>query len=53
VSIDPADAVLTPAFIGLYQVDLSVPAATPPGIDLPLLLRQPGGDSNTVFVAIQ
>ena len=53
VPLDPADAVLSPAFIGLYQVDLPVPAATPPGIDLPLLLRQPGSDSNTVFVAIQ
>jgi uncharacterized protein (TIGR03437 family) len=53
MSIDPVDAVLTPAFIGLYQVDLPIPAATPPGIDLPLLLRQPDGDSNTVFVAIQ
>ena len=53
ISIDPVDAILTPALIGLYQVDLSIPVATPPGIDLPLLLRQPGGDSNTVFVAIQ
>jgi uncharacterized protein (TIGR03437 family) len=53
MSIDPVDAVLTPAFIGLYQVDLPIPAVTPPGIDLPLLLRQPDGDSNTVFVAIQ
>ena len=51
--IDAMFAGLTPGFIGLYQVDLLVPPATPPGIDLPLLLRQPGGDSNTVFVAIQ
>jgi uncharacterized protein (TIGR03437 family) len=53
VEADPVFAGLTPAFIGLYQVDLAVPVATPPGIDVPLLLRQPGGDSNTVFVAIQ
>jgi len=53
VPIDAMFAGLTPGFIGLYQVDLLVPPATPPGIDLPLLLRQPGGDSNTVFVAIQ
>ena len=51
--IDAMFAGLTPGFIGLYQADLQVPPATPPGIDLPLLLRQPGGDSNTVFVAIQ
>lgn len=51
--IPAAFAGLTPGFIGLYQVNLPVPAATPPGIDLPLLLRQPGGDSNTVFVAVQ
>jgi uncharacterized protein (TIGR03437 family) len=51
--IDAMFAGLTPGFIGLYQVDLQVPPATPPGIDLPLLLRQPGVDSNTVLVAIQ
>jgi uncharacterized protein (TIGR03437 family) len=53
VEIDAVFAGLTPAYIGLYQVDLPVPVSTPPGIDVPLFLRQPGGDSNTVFVAIQ
>ena len=53
VPIDAMYAGLTPGFIGLYQVVLTVPPETPPGIDLPLLLRQPGGDSNTVFIAIQ
>ncbi len=43
----------TPGFVGLYQVNLPIPVATPPGIDLPFLLRQSGGDSNTVNVAIQ
>jgi uncharacterized protein (TIGR03437 family) len=51
--VQPAFAGATPGFVGLYQVNLPVPAATPPGIDLPLFVRQPGGDSNTVFVAIQ
>ena len=53
VPIDASYAGPTPGFIGLYQVALPVPSALPPGIDLPLLLRQPGSDSNTVFVAIQ
>jgi uncharacterized protein (TIGR03437 family) len=53
IPIDAMFAGLTPGYIGLYQVDLAVPPATPPGIDVPLLLRQPGSDSNTVFVAIQ
>jgi uncharacterized protein (TIGR03437 family) len=39
--------------IGLYMVTITAPAATPPGIDLPLTLRQAGVDSNTVFVAVQ
>jgi uncharacterized protein (TIGR03437 family) len=52
-AIQPDFAGWTPGFVGLYQVDLPIPAATPPGIDLPLLLRQFDRDSNTVFVAIQ
>jgi uncharacterized protein (TIGR03437 family) len=53
VQMDPMFAGLVPGYIGLYQVALPVPLATPPGIDLPLFLRQPGGDSNTVFIAVQ
>ena len=53
VPINAAYAGLTPGFIGLYQVDLVVPSAIPPGIDIPVLLRQPESDSNTVYVAIQ
>jgi len=53
VEIRPTFAGLTPGFIGLYQVNLPVPAATPPGLDLPLLLRQFERDSNIVFVAVQ
>ena len=51
--IRPSFAGLTPGFIGLYQVNLPIPAAAPPGLDLPLLLREFERDSNTVFVAIQ
>ena len=53
VEIRPTFAGLTPGFVGLYQVNLSVPVATAPGIDLPLLLRQFERDSNTVLVAVQ
>jgi len=48
-----AFAGLVPDQIGLYQVKLTIPVATPPGIDLPVLLRQAGSDSNTAFVAVQ
>ena len=48
-----AFAGLTPGFIGLYQVNVPIPAATPPGLNLPFLLRQGGQDSNSVAVALQ
>ena len=51
--LQPSFAGLTPGFIGLYQVDLPIPTTTPPGVAVPLFLRQSGGDSNTVFVAVQ
>ena len=53
IQMQPAYAGPTAASAGVYQVSLLIPVATPPGIDLPLLLQQPGGNSNTVFVAIQ
>jgi len=31
---------LTPGFVGLYQVNVLIPAALPPGNGLPLILRQ-------------
>jgi uncharacterized protein (TIGR03437 family) len=53
VEIEPSFAGLVPGEVGIYQVIVTIPLATPPGIDLPLSLRQAGGDSNTVFVAVQ
>ena len=44
---------LTAGFVALYQVSVPVPSVTPPGIDLPLTLRQAGVSSNTVPVSIQ
>ncbi|MEO7649881.1 MAG: hypothetical protein ABIZ80_05395, partial [Bryobacteraceae bacterium] len=51
--LTPAFAGLTPGIVGLYQVNLQVPATAAPGLGLPLLLRQAGVDSNTVYVTIQ
>ena len=53
VELKPSFAGLAPGFIGLYQVNVPIPAATPPGLDLPLLLRQSGVDSNTVSLSVQ
>jgi uncharacterized protein (TIGR03437 family) len=48
-----AFAGLTPGFIGLYQANVQIPAGLPPGLALPLYLKQGGVTSNTVSVAIQ
>jgi uncharacterized protein (TIGR03437 family) len=48
-----AFAGLTPGLIGLYQVNVLLPTAVPPGLYLPLYLKQAGVTSNTVTVAIQ
>jgi uncharacterized protein (TIGR03437 family) len=44
---------LAPGFFGLYQVNVAVPAATPPGLGVPLALKVGGQVGNTVSVAIQ
>jgi uncharacterized protein (TIGR03437 family) len=50
----PVDfAGLTPGFIGLYQVNLKIPASTPPGLGATLALQQGSNLSNSVTVAIQ
>ena len=43
-----AFAGLAPGFIGLYQVNVLIPAATPPGLGIPLSLKVGGQVSNTV-----
>jgi len=53
VELKPSFAGLTPGFVGLYQVNLPIPAATPPGLDLPVLLRQAGVVGNTVSLSVQ
>lgn len=48
-----AFAGLTPGFVGLYQANVVIPASLPPGLALPLYLKQGSAVSNTVNVAIQ
>ncbi len=44
---------LTPGFVGLYQINLSIPMATPPGLRLILSVKQENITGNPVEVAIQ
>ena len=44
---------LTPGFIGLYQVNVSVPGGTTPGSNISLAIKVNGSVSNAVSVAIQ
>ena len=44
---------LAPGFVGLYQVNVEIPADVKPGEAVPLLLLQNGVPSNTVTIAVQ
>ena len=44
---------LAPGFIGLYQVNVTIPAGTPPGLGIPLMLKVGGQQSNSVLVSLQ
>jgi uncharacterized protein (TIGR03437 family) len=44
---------LTPGYIGLYQVNVIVPAAMPPGLGISLTLKQGGQISNSVPLGLQ
>jgi uncharacterized protein (TIGR03437 family) len=48
-----AFAGLTPGYVGLYQVNVVIPLTTPPGLGIPLTLKQGGQMGNTVAVALQ
>ncbi len=52
VLVTPAYAGLTPGAVGLYQVNVEVPAGLPTGI-VPMLLEFPGSNSNSVNIPIQ
>ena len=51
--IPAAFAGLTPGSTGLYQANVVLPATLPPGLFLPLYLKQGAMASNTVTVAVQ
>lgn len=44
---------LAPGFVGLYQINVEVPAAVAPGPEVAVVLTQNGVASNTVTVAVQ
>src|SRR5258706_733329 len=44
---------LAPGFVGLYQVNVQVPAGTPSGDSVPVSLSVSGAASNTVTMAVQ
>ncbi len=44
---------LAPRFVGLYQVNVEIPAGTAPDPEVPLVLIQNGVPSNTVTLAIR
>ncbi len=44
---------LAPGFVGLYQVNVEIPAGVEPGQEAPLVLFQQGVPSNTVTLAIR
>ena len=48
-----AFAGLAPGYVGLYQVNVLIPATTPPGLGIPLTLKVGGQLSNVVSVAVQ
>jgi uncharacterized protein (TIGR03437 family) len=53
IEIPAAFAGLTPGFVGLYQVNVVLPVTLPPGLGLPLYLKQAGAVSNALSVAVQ
>jgi uncharacterized protein (TIGR03437 family) len=53
VDVPVAFAGLAPGFIGLYQLNLQLPAGMPPGLDVTLSIKQGGVASNPVTISVQ
>ena len=52
-TVTPSFAGLLPGFVGLYQVNLTIPATLPPNSSAALTLKQAGKTSNQVPLAFQ
>ena len=53
VELPAAYAGLTLGFAGLYQVNVPIPASTPPGSGILLTLKEGGQISNSVNISLQ
>jgi len=53
ISTDPFYAGLTPGLVGLYQINVNIPANSPRGDAVPVYIDQNGAFSNHVNIAIQ
>jgi uncharacterized protein (TIGR03437 family) len=53
VSVPPLFAGLTPGFVGLYQINVTIPQGTPKGSAVPVTLLGDDGRSNSVTIAIE
>ena len=53
VSVPAVFAGLTPTAVGLYQVDVTIPAGTPTGPAVPVTIDLSGVSSNTANIAVQ
>jgi uncharacterized protein (TIGR03437 family) len=52
-TLAPLFAGLAPGVVGLYQVNVALPSSMPPGLALPLYLKQGNASSAPVTVAVQ
>lgn len=51
--VTPSYAGLAPNFVGLYQINVTVPAGSPTGDIVPIHIMTDDGDTNTVNIAVQ
>jgi len=51
--LTPSYAGIAPGSTGEYQVNVAIPATTPPGLSISLALKQGGQLSNAVAIAVQ
>jgi uncharacterized protein (TIGR03437 family) len=51
--VDPLYAGLSPGFVGLYQINVVIPANVQPNDILPLRITTDDGDSNAVTIAVR